>query len=60
MTSTGISKSVIISAMLKEVNDRFGKTGCIDQLQKFDNIQLITKGGSLIDMNEIDRIYVEY
>ena len=60
MTGTGISKSVITSAMLKDVNKRFGRAGCIDQVNKFDKITLITKGGFLIDFEDIDRIIIEY
>jgi len=60
MTSTGINKLVLTSAMLKDVNIRFGRTGCIDQVNKFDKITLITKGGFLIDFEDIDRVSVEY
>lgn len=60
MTSTGISKSIIVSAMLKDVDERFGRDGCIDRINSFDKICFIAKDGSLIDFDTIDRIYVEY
>lgn len=60
MTGTGISKTVITASMLQDVNTRFGRLGCIDEVSKFTKVQLITKGGILINMDDIDRIYVEY
>ena len=59
MTGTSISKSVITAAMLCDVNSRFGRTGC-DEIKKFTKIQMVTKGGFLIDLDDMDRIYVEY
>jgi hypothetical protein len=52
---TGVSKSVIINAMQAEVSERFKIP-----LPEFTKILLITKGGIITDLAEIERIYVEY
>jgi hypothetical protein len=55
MTGTGISKSVLIDAMQKDVQKRFGIPA-----PKFKKIWLITPGGMITDFDNTERRYVEY
>lgn len=59
MTGYRIEKDLLISTMLSAVNKLTGREGCIDRLEKFNKIQLIDKGGMIIDFDEIERIHVE-
>lgn len=55
MTGTGISKSVLIDAMQKDVQERFNVPA-----PKFTKIWLITPGGIITDLDTIEKVYVEY